>query len=87
MSCCIIAGELMTLFEVTVNKSHLSAYLKEFADVFSEKKMTALPDHMQVEHTIELKLSKQLLHKSIYSLSETKLKILHEYLKFSFKKK
>ena len=62
-------------------------YFKEFADIFSEKKTAALPDHAQVEHAIELKLGKQFLHKLIYSLSEIKLKILHKYLKFSFKKK
>ena len=84
---CIIADELVILFKSAVNKSCLSAHLKEFADVFSEKKAVTLPDHVQVKHIIELKLGKQLSYKLIYSLSKTELKILHEYLKFSFKKK
>jgi len=83
----IITDEFVTLFRSAVNKSCLSAYLKEFADIFSEKKIMALSDHAQVKHVIKLKLSKQLLHKLIYSLSKTELKILHEYLKFSLEKK
>ena len=86
-SCCIIADKFMTLFRSAVNKSHLSAHLKEFADVFSEKKMITLSNHAQVKHTIELELGKQLLHKFIYSLSKIKLKILCKYLKFSLEKR
>jgi len=75
------------LFRFTVNKSCLSVYFKEFADVFSEKKTVTLSDHVQVEHAIELKSGKQLSYKFIYSLSEIKLKILYKYLKFSLEKK
>src|SRR5215471_5217749 len=66
MPCCIIADESVALFGSAVNESCLSAHFKEFVNIFSEKKMMALSDHAQVEHAIELKLSKQSLHKLIY---------------------
>ena len=69
-----------------MSEACLSAWLQDFADVFNEKKTAILTDHSQVKHAINLKSDIQSSYKSIYNLSEVKLKILHEYLKTSLEK-
>lgn len=52
-----------------------------------ETEAKALPKHQPWNHNIELKFEKSLTFKSIYQLSEKKLKVLRDYLNENLKKK
>lgn len=58
----------------------------DFADVFSEKKSLMLPEQIELNwYAIEQEDSKQLAHRSIYSLNPIKLETLKTYIKTHLK--
>ena len=64
-------------------KIQLLKKYKDYTDVFSEKKTNKMSDFMYIEHLIFIKKGKDVLFKSIYSLSANELYILHNYLNLS----
>ena len=70
----------MSPAECTQFESTIPAKYPEFADVFSAADAKALPPHCPYNHTINLEEGAALPYGPIYSMSETELKALCEYL-------
>jgi len=58
----------------------LPAYLREYADVFSEKEANILPEHANHDHGIDLEPGMDPPHRPIYNLSEKELGVLRNYI-------
>ena len=72
------------LYSTEAVKIQLLKKYKDYADVFSEKKTDKMSDFMYIEHLIFIKKGKDILFKSIYSLSMNELCVLCNYLNLSF---
>src|SRR5437588_2822283 len=59
---------------------HLIDYYKDYADIFSEEKIYALPEHGKYDHKIELQPGTTSPFGPIYPLSELELWLLRKYL-------
>ena len=59
----------------------ISEWLKNYKDVFSEKKVAELLKITEINHTIVLKNGCEPSHMSIYELSLKQTETLQEYLK------
>ena len=70
----------MSPAERTQFESSVPAEYHEFADVFSAADAEALPPHRPYDHTIDLEEGAAPPYGPIYSMSETELKALREYL-------
>ena len=55
-------------------------HYKDYADIFSEEKIHALPEHSKYDHNIELEPSTTPPFGPIYPLSESELRVLRKYL-------
>ena len=55
-------------------------YYKDYADIFSEEKIHALPEHGKYDHKIELQPGTTPPFGPIYPLSESELRVLRKYL-------
>ena len=55
-------------------------HYKDYADIFSEEKIHALPEHSKYDHKIELEPGNTPPFGPIYPLSESKLRVLRKYL-------
>ena len=71
------------LYSTEVVKIQLLKEYEDYADVFSEKKTDKMPDFVHIEHLIFIKKGKNVLFKSIYSLSVNELYVLCNYLDLS----
>ena len=60
--------------------SQIPPKYEEFTKIFSKKKANELPMHNVHNHSIKLEGSRDLLFRSLYNLSENKLKVLQDYL-------
>ena len=57
----------------------LSQNYKEYADIFLKEKAIILSEIIRFTHIISIKKNKNVLYKSIYSLTANKLKVLYNY--------
>ena len=71
------------LYSTEAVKIQLLKKYKDYADVFSEKKADKMSNFVYVEHLIFIEKDKNVLFRSIYSLSVNKLHVLHNYLNLS----
>ena len=71
------------LYSIEVIKIQLSKEYKDYTDVFSEKETDKMSDFVHIEHLILIKKDKNVLFRSIYSLSMNELYILCDYLDLS----
>ena len=55
-------------------------HYKDYADIFSEEKIHALPEHSKYDHKIELEPGTTPPFGPIYPLSESELRVLRKYL-------
>ena len=55
-------------------------HYKDYADIFSEEKIHALPEHGKYDHKIELEPGTMPSFGPIYPLSESELRVLRKYL-------
>jgi len=60
--------------------ARLVDYYKDYADIFSEEKIHALPEHSKYDHKIELEPGTTPPFGPIYPLSESELRVLRKYL-------
>ena len=74
------------LYSIEAVKIQLLKKYKDYADVFSEEKTDKMSDFMHIEHLIFIEEGKDILLKSIYSLSANELHILCDYLDLSLVK-
>ena len=71
------------LYSTEAVKIQLLKKYKDYADVFSEKKADKMSNFVYVEHLIFIEKDKNVLFRSIYSLSVNELCILCDYLNLS----
>lgn len=75
----------ITLLKEKALISILAEYL-DFANIFSEKLVTVLPEYTKINtHAIDLEKGKQLLYEPIYSLKLVELKTLKTHIKSHLK--
>ena len=74
------------LYSTEAVKIQLLKKYKDYADMFSEEKTDKMSDFVHIEHLIFIKKGKDVLFRSIYSLSANELYILHNYLDLSLTK-
>ena len=60
--------------------TRLVDYYKDYADIFSEGKIHALPEHSKYDHKIDLEPGTTPPFGPIYPLSESELRVLRKYL-------
>ena len=82
----LIQNVSIELYSTEVIKIQLLKKYKDYTDVFSEKKTNKMSNFVHIEHLIFIKKDKNVLFKSIYSLSANKLHILYNYLNLSLVK-
>ena len=82
----LIQNVSIELYSTEAVKIQLLKKYKDYADVFSEKKTDKMSDFMHIEHLILIKKDKNVLFRSIYSLSANELYILCNYLNLSLVK-
>ena len=74
------------LYSTEAIKIQLLKKYEDYTNVFSEKETDKMPNFVYIEHLILIKEDKDVLFRSIYSLSVNELYILHNYLNLSFAK-
>ena len=82
----LIQNAGIELYSTEVIKIQLLKKYKDYTNVFSEEKTDKMPDFVYIEHLIFIKKDKNVLFKSIYSLSVNELHILCDYLNLSLVK-
>ena len=55
-------------------------HYKDYADIFSEEKIHALPEHSKYDHKIKLEPGTMPPFGPLYPLSESELRVLRKYL-------
>ena len=71
------------LYSTEVIKIQLLKKYKDYINVFSEEKTDKMSNFVYIEHLILIKEDKDILFKSIYSLSANELYVLCNYLNLS----
>ena len=71
------------LYSIEAVKIQLLKKYKDYTNIFSEEEADKISDFMHIEHLILIKKGKDVLFRSIYSLSANKLYVLHNYLNLS----
>ena len=71
------------LYSTEVIKIQLLKKYKDYVNVFSEEKTDKMSDFVYIEHLIFIEKDKDVLFRSIYSLSANELYVLHNYLNLS----
>ena len=71
------------LYSTEAVKIQLLKKYKDYTNIFSEEETDKMSDFMHIEHSIFIKKDKNVLFRSIYSLSANELHILHDYLDLS----
>ena len=79
-----IQNASIELYSTEVIKIQLLKKYEDYADIFSEKKTDKMSDFVHIEYLIFIKKDKNVLFRSIYSLSMNELYILCNYLDLSF---
>jgi hypothetical protein len=72
----------ITIYLITVKSSFPSEY-ENYRDIFSPAKYIEIAENPQTAHAINLKEDIITFYRSIYHLSEKKLRVLREYLEKS----
>ena len=71
------------LYSTEAVKIQLLKKYKDYTDIFLEEETDKMSNFVYIEHLIFIKEDKNVLFKSIYSLSVNKLHVLHNYLDLS----
>ena len=82
----LIQNISIELYSTEAVKIQLLKEYEDYVNVFSEEKINKMPNFVYIEHLIFIKKGKNVLFKSIYSLSVNELYILHNYLDLSLVK-
>ncbi|EED15745.1 retrovirus polyprotein, putative [Talaromyces stipitatus ATCC 10500] len=61
-------------------RKKLSAYLKDFVDIFSKHELDKLPPHRPYNYKIELEKPNELSYNSLYKMSRDELEAAQEYI-------
>ena len=69
-----------------MNAQYMNDLKPHLYDVFSEEKADKMSNFVHIEHLIFIKKDKDVLFRSIYSLSANELYVLHNYLNLSLVK-
>ena len=71
------------LYSTETVKIQLLKEYKDYANMFSEKKTDKISNFVYIEYLIFIEKDKNVLFRSIYSLSVNELCVLHNYLNLS----